>query len=298
MIAVYHDIVMFSSVLFLCVANSARSQMAEGLARTLFGNLVRVQSAGSQPSRVNPNAVTVMREVGIEIAGHRSKSVDEIEPASVDAVITLCAEEVCPVWPGKFARTHWPLPDPASTDPDMPGPAVLARFRAARDEIRVRLSAFASTNLPDGITLGRPSGDELAAIEALVQTSELPAAVVRDRFPDAYTVARRGGRVVGVAALEAHGGSGLLRSVAVAPAERRRGTGIALVAERLAMAWANGIERVYLLTTTAAPLFRRFGFADVERSSAPDALAGSPEFAALCPSSATCMRLDLRAPSA
>jgi len=288
---------MYSSLLFLCVANSARSQMAEGLARALFGNLVRVQSAGSQPSRVNPNAVTVMREVDIDISGQRSKSVDEIDPASVGAVITLCAEEACPVWPGKLARMHWPLPDPASTDPAMPGPAVLARFRSAREEIRLRLLAFASTNLPDGITLGQPSGDELVAIEALVRASELPAAVVQDRFPDAYTVARRDGRVVGVAALEAHDGSGLLRSVAVVPAERGRGTGIALVADRLAMAWTNGIERVYLLTTTAAPLFRRLGFADVERSSAPDAVTSSPEFAALCPSSATCLRLELRAPS-
>jgi arsenate reductase len=289
---------MSSSLLFLCVANSARSQMAEGLARALFGGLVRVQSAGSQPSRVNPNAVTALHEVGIDLSDQRSKSVDEIDPASVDAVITLCAEEVCPVWPGKLARMHWPLPDPATTDPDLPAAAVLARFRAARDEIRFRLWAFASTNLPDGVSLGRPSGDELPAIDALVRASGLPTEVVRDRFPDVYTVARRGGEVVGVAALEAHDRAGLLRSVAVAPAERGRGTGIALVADRLAMAWANGIEHVYLLTTTAAPLFRRFGFADVERASAPAALATSPEFAALCPASATCMRLDMRAPSA
>lgn len=69
---------------------------------------MRVQSAGSQPSRVHPHAITAMREVGIDIAGQRSKSVDEIDPASVQAVITLRAEEVCPVWPGKLARMHWP----------------------------------------------------------------------------------------------------------------------------------------------------------------------------------------------
>src|SRR5215510_14946606 len=73
---VYHDIRMYTSVLFLCVANSARSQMAEGLARTLFGSLVRVQSAGSAPSVVNPNAIAAMRETGIDIADHHSKSVD------------------------------------------------------------------------------------------------------------------------------------------------------------------------------------------------------------------------------
>ena len=77
---------MYSSLLFLCVANSARSQMAEGLARTLFGGLVRVQSAGSSPTQVNPYAVDAMREIGIDIAGQHSKSVDAIDPASVDAV--------------------------------------------------------------------------------------------------------------------------------------------------------------------------------------------------------------------
>ena len=286
---------MYTSLVFLCVANSARSQMAEGLARTLFGGLVRIQSAGSQPTRVNPNAIAVMREVGIDITGQHSKSVDGIDPASVGAVITLCAEEVCPVWPGKLARMHWPLPDPATHDPAVSAEVVLARFRAVRDELRFRLWAFASTNLPDGIALGPPGGAELAAIEALIRASALPTQVVRDRYPEAYVVARRAGEVVGVAALEAHEQSGLLRSVAVVPGERGRGTGIALVADRLAMAWAHGLASVHLLTTTAASLFRRFGFVDADRAAAPAALATSPEFAALCPSSATCMRLDLRA---
>ena len=286
---------MYTSVLFLCVANSARSQMAEGLARSLFGSAVRVQSAGSQPTKVNPNAIAAMREVGIDITGQQSKSVDAIDSASIDAVITLCAEEVCPVWPGPLARMHWPLPDPASTDPTLSADAMLARFRAVRDELRFRIWAFASTNLPEGVTLGAPTGAELGAIEALIRASALPTEVVCDRFPEAYVVARRGEDVVGVAALETHDQTSLLRSVAVASGERGRGTGIALVADRLAMAWATGLASVYLLTTTAAPLFRRFGFADADRAGAPAALTGSPEFAALCPASATCMRLDLRA---
>ena len=286
---------MYSSLLFLCVANSARSQMAEGLARTLFGSVVRVQSAGSQPTQVNPSAIAAMREVGIDITGQSSKSVDAIDPASVDAVITLCAEEVCPIWPRKLARMHWPLPDPASTDPTLSGDAVLARFRAVRDDLRFRIWAFASTNVPEGITLGAPTGAELGAIEALIRASTLPAEVVRDRFPEAYVVARRDGEVVGVAALESHDQVGLLRSVAVAPGERGRGTGIALVADRLATAWANGLASIYLLTTTAAPLFHRFGFAVADRAGAPAALTASPEFAALCRASAACMRLDLRA---
>lgn len=130
------------SVLFLCVANSARSQMAEGLARQLFGERVRVQSAGSEPSTVNPWAVEVMREVGVDLSTHHSKSVQTIDPASVDTVITLCAEEVCPVFLGKATRLHWPIPDPASREP-LPREVMLQRFRTARDTIKELLAAFA-----------------------------------------------------------------------------------------------------------------------------------------------------------
>jgi protein-tyrosine-phosphatase/N-acetylglutamate synthase-like GNAT family acetyltransferase len=294
--ALYHDVRMYSSLLFLCVANSARSQMAEGLARTLFGDLVRVQSAGSAPSRVNPHAITVMRELGIDLSAQRSKSVQEIEPASVAAVITLCAEEVCPVWPGPMTRLHWPLPDPASADPAMPVETQLARFRVARDELRARLWAFTREHPPEGITLGSPTVEELPALEALARASGLPTEVVRDQFPEAYVVARRAGAVVGVAALERHAESALLRTVAVAPQERGRGTGLALIADRLAWARTIQLDAVTLLTTTAAPLFRRFGFTDAARASVPAALAASPEFAALCPASATCLKLELRAP--
>jgi arsenate reductase len=131
---------MSASILFMCVANSARSQMAEGLARRLFGDRVRVQSAGSQPSHVNPYAIEAMAELGIDLGSHRSKSIDEIDPATVDTVITLCAEEVCPVWLGQATRVHWPLPDPAGEGtPD----ELRARFRTVRDEIRRRLQAYA-----------------------------------------------------------------------------------------------------------------------------------------------------------
>src|SRR5690349_5596039 len=95
-------------ILFLCVANSARSQMAEGLARMLFGDRAGIQSAGSRPSRVNPYAIEVMREVGADLAGHASKSVETIDAGTVDTVITLCAEEVCPAFLGNARRLHWP----------------------------------------------------------------------------------------------------------------------------------------------------------------------------------------------
>ncbi len=131
-----------NDLLFLCVANSARSQMAEGLARKLFGDRVLVQSAGSRPSRVNPFAIEVMREFGVDISTHASKSVEGIDPASVGTVITLCAEEVCPVFLGKVRRIHWPIDDPACDDPAIARDAMLARFRHARDEIQRRLEAL------------------------------------------------------------------------------------------------------------------------------------------------------------
>lgn len=134
-------------ILFLCVANSARSQMAEGLARQIFGDRALIQSAGSQPSRVNPYAIEVMHEIGADLGSHSSKSVDTIDPATVDTVITLCAEEVCPVFLGQTRRLHWPIPDPASTDPSIAREEMLRRFRAARDSIREKLEHFAATEL-------------------------------------------------------------------------------------------------------------------------------------------------------
>jgi arsenate reductase (thioredoxin) len=130
------------TILFLCVANSARSQMAEGLARSILGDGTRVWSAGSSPSRVNPYAIEVMSEAGIDITGHTSKSVETIDPAEVDTVITLCAEEVCPVFLGKARRLHWPLPDPATDDANLTREQMLDRFRSARDELRRRIEAL------------------------------------------------------------------------------------------------------------------------------------------------------------
>lgn len=129
----------FHSVLFLCVANSARSQMAEGLARSIFGDDVRVQSAGSAPTRVNPFAIRALSEIGVDVSQQSSKSVDGIDPGSIDLVITLCAEEVCPVFLGKARRLHWPLPDPDKKNADLDDEQRLSFFRAARDEIARRL---------------------------------------------------------------------------------------------------------------------------------------------------------------
>jgi arsenate reductase len=132
-----------ATILFLCVANSARSQMAEGLARMIFGARVPVLSAGSAPAGVNPYAIEVMRELGVDLTTHRSKSVHTIDPASVGTVVTLCAEEVCPVFLGEARRLHWPIPDPASADPAISREEMLTRFRAARDTLREKIERLA-----------------------------------------------------------------------------------------------------------------------------------------------------------
>jgi arsenate reductase len=131
-------------LLFLCVANSSRSQLAEGLAKKLFPE-AEVRSAGSQPGRLNTFAVAVMKEKGIDISMHYSKSIDDLPPdflKGLDFVITLCAEEVCPVLMSQAKKLHWPFPDPASKDP-LPEEEMLKRFRQARDAICTRLEQFA-----------------------------------------------------------------------------------------------------------------------------------------------------------
>jgi len=127
-------------VLFLCVANSARSQMAEGIARRLAPDGVTVWSAGSAPTRVRPEAAAVLAEIGIDISSHHSKHVDEIPADQVDVVITLCAEEECPLFLGQAERLHWGLPDPAAVEgsPEQR----LEAFRAVRDELSRRLEAW------------------------------------------------------------------------------------------------------------------------------------------------------------
>ena len=145
-------------ILFLCVANSARSQMAEGLARKILGERAEVSSAGSEPASVNPHAIEAMAEIGIDITAQHSKSVDTIDLSGLDLVVTLCAEEVCPVLPGHVRRLHWPIADPAAegTAAEAPAPEATAqgmselqsRFRAARDVIQEKIEALKEDPTP------------------------------------------------------------------------------------------------------------------------------------------------------
>jgi arsenate reductase len=132
-------------VLILCTGNSARSQMAEGLLRHDGGEAFAVESAGLEPSFVRREAIEVMREVGIDITNHRSKSLDEFIDQSFDYVITVCdnANQHCPIFPGTAERIHWSIEDPAAV---LGNEAVrLQAFRAARDNLRGRLGEFIRT---------------------------------------------------------------------------------------------------------------------------------------------------------
>jgi arsenate reductase len=130
-------------VLFLCTGNSCRSQMAEGWLRQIAGDGAEVQSAGTKPAGLNPMAVAVMREAGIDISGQRSKHVDELAQRDFLFVITVCdsAREACPVFPGALYQLHWSFDDPAAaagTEAER-----LAVFRRVRDEIQSRVREFA-----------------------------------------------------------------------------------------------------------------------------------------------------------
>jgi arsenate reductase (thioredoxin) len=129
-------------ILVLCTGNSARSQMAEGLFRAAGGDGYEVFSAGTKPSSVRPEAIAVMKEAGIDISGHRSKSVDEFSNQSFDYVVTVCdnARDNCPVFPAGAERLHWSFEDPAA----VAGSEAerLAAFRVVRDRLHERVNAF------------------------------------------------------------------------------------------------------------------------------------------------------------
>ncbi|HYP13559.1 MAG TPA: arsenate reductase ArsC [Bryobacteraceae bacterium] len=135
-------------VLVLCTANSARSQMAEGLLRHDYGDRFAVESAGTRATLVRPEAISVMGEIGIDISHHRSKTVDEFADIEFDCVLTVCdnARESCPVYAGHANRIHQPFEDPAAVQE--PEAGRLAAFRRIRDDIREYLHKFAAAHGP------------------------------------------------------------------------------------------------------------------------------------------------------
>lgn len=143
-------------ILILCTGNSCRSQMAEGILRAVLGSELQVASAGSKPAGfVDPKAVLVMKEIGIDISGHRSKHFDELMHHNVETLITVCGDvnQACPMFLGQVNRHHWPFDDPARAQGD--ANQQLQEFRRVRDDIRRVFEAYAAGRLD---ALGPPPG--------------------------------------------------------------------------------------------------------------------------------------------
>lgn len=133
-------------VLFICIHNSARSQMAEGLLRSLYGERYEVISAGTEPGEVNPNAIEVMKEIGIDISNHYSKNVKDFINEDFDYVVTVCggARETCPFFPGGKKQLHKGFEDPSSFSGNKE--EVLAKFREIRDNLKEWIEEFFNGN--------------------------------------------------------------------------------------------------------------------------------------------------------
>jgi protein-tyrosine-phosphatase/catechol 2,3-dioxygenase-like lactoylglutathione lyase family enzyme len=144
--------------------------MAEGLARHLMGEHADVTSAGSQPKQVNPHAIAAMAEIGIDISQQQSKSMDTIDPATIDIVVTLCAEEVCPILPGKVKRLHWPIANPAITAGGQRPEETLTRFCIARDQIKAHIEVLRGL-------LNLPKGPQAQEFHSSIRVNDLPASV-------------------------------------------------------------------------------------------------------------------------
>lgn len=127
----------------MCVANSARSQMAEGIAKEILPKNMRIESAGSEPKFVHPLAIEALKEIQIDISQNKSKSFSDLDTTftdNLDYIITLCAEEVCPVVPSKARKLHWPLPDPANTSLSIEKQR--EQFKSVRNELIKKINEF------------------------------------------------------------------------------------------------------------------------------------------------------------
>jgi N-acetylglutamate synthase-like GNAT family acetyltransferase/protein-tyrosine-phosphatase len=241
-------------------------------------------SAGTEPAaHVHPEVVATMREIGIDLSKASPRLLTPELGRGAAWLITMGCGDACPLVPG-VKRDDWPLRDPKGQDP--------ATVRAIRDEIRARVEAFARRGGYTGPDVSRAGRDSLPEFLAFLSGNGLPPAGLAEHATD-LLVARDGNRLVGTAALEVYGPDALLRSVAVDPGQRGGGLGRRLTRAVLEAARSRGVRRVFLLTETASGFFPRFGFAEVERASAPPSIRGTVEFASACPASARMMVLEL-----
>jgi arsenate reductase (thioredoxin) len=242
-------------------------------------------SAGTQPAaQVHPEVVAAMREIGIDLREAKPQRLTPDLARDATWLVTMGCGEQCPIVPG-VKREDWPLRDPKGQD--------LEAVRAIRDEVQARVRVFAQRERYIAETIEEVGPDALPEILAFLAANGLPDAGLT-KHAAALLVARSEGRLIGTAALEIHEGEALLRSVAVDPALRGTGLGQRLTRAALDRAKQFGAARVFLLTETASGFFPRFGFTDIERSSVPEAIRTTVEFASACPASARVMVMELR----
>lgn len=272
------------TVLFACVHNAGRSQMAAAWFNRLADPTKAVAiSAGTEPGRhVHPEVVQAMSELGIDLSNQSPKFLSDELARSASTLITMGCGEACPVVPG-VRRDDWPLEDPKGKSLD--------RVREIRSEIATRVRALLIANdwLRWMVRDARP--EDRAQAEALLRTAGLPTVGVADHFESFIVAENTASRMVGVAGIEMYGTSGLLRSVATEASVRGSGLGSMLTARMIARARAKGVVNIYLLTTTAEAFFAKQGFERIERVALPAAIQSSAELNGLCPESATVMRL-------
>jgi len=278
------------TVLFACVHNAGRSQMAAAIFNQLANPaLARAISAGTNPGEhVQAEVVLAMRELGIDLSHARPQRLTTTLAKAASLLITMGCGESCPFVPG-LARDDWPLEDPQDKAPE--------RVRQIRDQVRKRVWTLL-TERGWGISVGqdlrdsRP--DEDPQLRVFLEDAGLPADDVETGRQE-YLLAREAERIVGSVGLEVVGADALVRSLAVAQDRRGLGLGKRLLQAATQRARARGIKTLYALTTTAEAFATTEGFARILRTEVPGAIASLPQFRALCPATAVCMRFHVSA---
>lgn len=273
--------------LILSRSNSARGQIAEGIARALAPRQVRITSAGATRGRVDPLAVRVLAELSVNAADQHSKGLDEVDASDVQAVLVLSEEDPTPPALRGALKVHWPLPDPAEGGGREE--ERLARYRAVRNELRRRLMrVFAREAVAPAATagtttsIGPASGGDLDAIKRLLVASLLPSRDVGSQ-EQRFIVASENGKILGCAGLQVAGQDGQVRSMAVHWTRRNAGLGTRLHERLLFEAVLAGVRTLYVVTTTAEEFFSRHGYRRVATEAVPPALRATEEFATFVP---------------
>jgi arsenate reductase len=280
-------------VLFACVHNAGRSQMAAAIFNQLANPAsARALSAGTDPGEhVHSEVVTAMREIGVDMSNSRPQKLTTALAQEASLLVTMGCGESCPVVPG-VERDDWPLEDPKGKAPE--------RVRQIRDEVRKRVWRLLTERgwaMSVGQDLRNSRSDDDPQLRAFLEASGLPADDVETGRQE-YLLAREGERIVGSVGLEVVGENALARSLAVAPDRRGLGLGKRLLEAAIQRARIRGIKTLYALTMTAEAFAAAQGFGCISRAEVPEAIASLTQFRALCPATAVCMQFAVSMPSA